>query len=119
MLREPNVSPCGSQKADVYAFAIILYEIIGRRGPFGVTGLEPKGMLFWHHKWQIVGRCTQNKQLIEIRKEFGIPYYLLIVRLVKITMEKTNNKVKMEEKMSPSFEMVVRQAKCCIIHIIV
>jgi class 3 adenylate cyclase len=42
LLREPNVSPCGSQKADVYAFAIILYEIIGRRGPFGVTGYEPK-----------------------------------------------------------------------------
>lgn len=42
LLREPNNSPCGSQKADVYAFAIILYEIIGRRGPFGVSHYEPK-----------------------------------------------------------------------------
>lgn len=42
LLRNPNISPCGSQKADVYAFAIILYEIIGRRGPFGSTRYEPK-----------------------------------------------------------------------------
>jgi hypothetical protein len=45
LLREPNITPCGSQKADVYAFAIILYEIIGRKGPFGVTHYEPKGTL--------------------------------------------------------------------------
>ncbi|KAL1450523.1 hypothetical protein WDU94_002876 [Cyamophila willieti] len=33
----------GSQKADVYAFAVILHEIVGRRGPFGGCGLyEPK-----------------------------------------------------------------------------
>lgn len=32
----------GTQKGDVYAFAIILYEIIGRKGPFGVTDIEPK-----------------------------------------------------------------------------
>lgn len=31
----------GSQKGDVYAFAIILFEIIGRRGPFGYSDLEP------------------------------------------------------------------------------
>jgi guanylate cyclase, other len=32
----------GSQKGDVYAFAIILYEICGRKGPFGSTEHEPK-----------------------------------------------------------------------------
>lgn len=32
----------GSQKGDVYAFAIILYEIIGRRCPYGTLGYEPK-----------------------------------------------------------------------------
>jgi hypothetical protein len=44
-------------------------------------------------------------QLIEIIKEFGIPSKL--VRLVKMTLEKMNNKLKIQGKMSPSFEMVV------------
>uniref|UniRef100_A0A182YQ82 Guanylate cyclase n=1 Tax=Anopheles stephensi TaxID=30069 RepID=A0A182YQ82_ANOST len=43
LLRQPNVY--GSQKGDVYAFAIILFEIIGRRGPFGYTELEPKEII--------------------------------------------------------------------------
>lgn len=43
LLRNPNVY--GSQKSDVYAFAIILYEIIGRKGPFGQTGYEPKEII--------------------------------------------------------------------------
>jgi serine/threonine protein kinase len=60
LLREPNISPYGSQKADVYAFAIILYEIIGRKGPFGATKHEPKGMLLWHCKWQFFGRCPNQ-----------------------------------------------------------
>lgn len=42
LLRDSNTSIKGSQKADVFAFAIILYEIIGRRGPFGFIGYEPK-----------------------------------------------------------------------------
>ena len=37
---------------------------------------------------------AQIEQLIEIRKEFEIPNQLLIVRLVKMTKEKTNNKMK-------------------------
>lgn len=46
LLRDSNTpSVKGSQKADVYAFAIILYEIIGRKGPFGPTGYEPKGIV--------------------------------------------------------------------------
>lgn len=46
LLREldnPNGTVGGTQKGDVYAFGIILYEIIARRGPFGVTAMEPKG----------------------------------------------------------------------------
>lgn len=40
LLRNPNIY--GSPKADVYAFAIILFEVIGRKGPFGQIGYEPK-----------------------------------------------------------------------------
>ncbi|CAB3242068.1 unnamed protein product [Arctia plantaginis] len=48
LLREmdiPNGTVCGTQKGDVYAFGIILYEIIARRGPFGMTGTEPKDII--------------------------------------------------------------------------
>ena len=51
VLRDRSAT-CGSgsvvtraQKADVYAFGIILYEIIGRRGPYGDIELSPKGTL--------------------------------------------------------------------------
>lgn len=44
LLRDTSSSAKGSQKADVYAFAIILHEIVARRGPFGGCGYEePKG----------------------------------------------------------------------------
>ncbi|KAF5291191.1 hypothetical protein FQA39_LY14433 [Lamprigera yunnana] len=37
----------GSQKGDVYSFGIILYELHGRKGPFGETTLTPSEIL--HH----------------------------------------------------------------------
>lgn len=33
----------GTPAGDVYSFAIILYEINGRRGPYGNCKLDPKG----------------------------------------------------------------------------
>ncbi|XP_070379941.1 receptor-type guanylate cyclase Gyc76C-like [Dermacentor albipictus] len=45
VLRKPSHYPRGSQKDDMYAFAIILHEIIGRQGPWGSTPLEPKEII--------------------------------------------------------------------------
>lgn len=33
------------QKGDVYSFAIVLYELQGRHGPFGITNLTPPEIL--------------------------------------------------------------------------
>lgn len=43
LLRNPDIY--GTQKGDVYAFAIILYEVCGRKGPFGCTEYEPKQVI--------------------------------------------------------------------------
>jgi serine/threonine protein kinase len=48
LLRDPNNSPRGTQRGDVYSFGIILYEMIGRSGPWGKTGLTITGKLKVH-----------------------------------------------------------------------
>lgn len=40
LLRLTNPPARGTQKADVYSFGIVLFEIIGRNGPWGVTNLS-------------------------------------------------------------------------------
>lgn len=46
LLRDSCLSIRGTQKGDIYAFAIILYEILGRHGPFGIHNMEPKGIVW-------------------------------------------------------------------------
>ncbi|XP_023312344.1 guanylate cyclase 32E [Anoplophora glabripennis] len=41
LLRDSSPPSRGTQKGDVYSFAIVLYEIIGRHGPWGKINMEP------------------------------------------------------------------------------
>lgn len=43
LLRDEAHMHRGTQKGDVYAFAIILHEIIVRKGPFGGCGKDEPG----------------------------------------------------------------------------
>lgn len=45
LLRNSHAPIKGTQEGDIYSFAIILFEIIGRKGPYGGVYLEPKGKL--------------------------------------------------------------------------
>lgn len=40
LLRLATPPARGTQKGDVYSFGIVLFEIIGRNGPWGVTNLS-------------------------------------------------------------------------------
>lgn len=53
LLRMEKRPRCGTLEGDIYSFAIILYEIHGRKGPYGDMDMSPQGnmqyMLYLHN----------------------------------------------------------------------
>lgn len=77
LLRESCAPIRGTQKGDVYAFAIILYEIIGRKGPFGVCGYEPKQIIELVKSYPASGSEPFRPDLDLLREsEMGCPEYV-------------------------------------------
>jgi len=58
-----------------------------------------------HIDYKQVYDTINRAELVEIMKEFGIP--MKLVRLFKMTLENTNSKVKIQGKLSPSFETMI------------
>lgn len=45
LLRDPMLSVTGTVKGDVYAYAIMIQEIITRQNPFGEESHDPNGKM--------------------------------------------------------------------------
>lgn len=60
----------GSQKGDVYSFAIILYEIMGGQGPWGQPNLKPKDVAFILNKIRNPTTFGEVRPPIEVRLHF-------------------------------------------------
>ncbi|KAK2159123.1 hypothetical protein LSH36_158g05005 [Paralvinella palmiformis] len=60
IVRQQKHQRSGSQKGDIYSFGIILYEIMGRAGPYGDTELSPKA------------RCVTNWLKQSVNRGIGV-----------------------------------------------
>lgn len=67
----------GSQKGDVYAFAIIMYEIFSRKGPFGQTNFEPKQIVDLVKQQPLKGSEPFRPEVESIIEAESCPDYVL------------------------------------------
>ncbi|XP_016974590.1 receptor-type guanylate cyclase Gyc76C isoform X2 [Drosophila rhopaloa] len=67
----------GSQKGDVYAFAIIMYEIFSRKGPFGQINFEPKEIVDYVKKLPLKGEDPFRPEVESIIEAESCPDYVL------------------------------------------
>ncbi|XP_030370982.1 receptor-type guanylate cyclase Gyc76C-like isoform X2 [Scaptodrosophila lebanonensis] len=67
----------GSQKGDVYAFAIIMYEIFSRKGPFGQNNFEPKQIVDLVKKLPLKGQEPFRPEVESIIEAESCPDYVL------------------------------------------
>ncbi|XP_017772272.1 PREDICTED: receptor-type guanylate cyclase Gyc76C-like isoform X2 [Nicrophorus vespilloides] len=78
MLRHPSQYIRGTQKGDVYAFGVILYEIIGRKGPFGLCEYEPKDIIEQVKSVPQDGECPFRPDLeVLVDSEIGCDDYVM------------------------------------------
>ena len=66
LLRQGRPVPEGSQKGDVYSFAIILYELYGRKGPWGETHLSSSGACLFSFPYIVLTRRSRMMVTIMI-----------------------------------------------------
>ncbi|XP_030570919.1 receptor-type guanylate cyclase Gyc76C-like [Drosophila novamexicana] len=67
----------GSQKGDIYAFAIIMYEIFSRKGPFGQTNFEPKQIVDLVKQQPLKGAEPFRPEVESIIEAESCPDYVL------------------------------------------
>ncbi|KAH8373431.1 hypothetical protein KR009_006854 [Drosophila setifemur] len=67
----------GSQKGDIYAFAIIMYEIFSRKGPFGLTSFEPKEIVDFVKMLPHKGQDPFRPEVDSIIEAESCPDYVL------------------------------------------
>ncbi|XP_054274284.1 receptor-type guanylate cyclase Gyc76C-like isoform X2 [Macrosteles quadrilineatus] len=82
LLRDPHAPVDGTLKGDVYAFAIIMHEIIGRRGPFGACGFdEPSEIIKMVRQVPGPGEAPFRPNLEQLRdSEAGQDYVLAVIQ---------------------------------------
>ena len=86
----------GTQAGDIYAFGLILYEIIGRQGPFGSSGMDAEEVVA-RLKGEIGANCRPS-----IADLPSTPYFL--VKLMESCWDE-------ETSMRPSFSGILDKLK--------